>query len=67
MVEVRCTDPLASLDIPNLVRETGDVLLLAMRNESETRFQIRKGEAPPERRSPPREDPSGDAGVEMTR
>jgi tRNA 2-thiouridine synthesizing protein A len=25
-VEVACTDPLARIDIPNLLRETGDVL-----------------------------------------
>lgn len=25
-IAVECTDPLASIDIPNLVRETGDVL-----------------------------------------
>ncbi len=39
---VRCTDPLAGLDIPNLVRETGDALVGAARDGAETRFTIRK-------------------------
>jgi tRNA 2-thiouridine synthesizing protein A len=26
-LEVRCTDPLAMIDIPNLIRETGDQIL----------------------------------------
>jgi tRNA 2-thiouridine synthesizing protein A len=39
---VRCTDPLASLDIPNLLRETGDALLTAERDGRETRFTIRR-------------------------
>ena len=42
VVVVRCTDPLASLDIPNLVRQTGDALLTAVRDGRETRFAIRK-------------------------
>ena len=39
---VRCTDPLAGLDIPNLVRETGDVLVEASREPGGTRFTIRR-------------------------
>ena len=41
-LEVRCTDPLAGLDIPNLVRETGDVLVATLRQATEIRFTIRK-------------------------
>ncbi len=43
---VRCTDPLAALDIPNLLRESGDALLAAGRDGRETRFTIRKGRGP---------------------
>ena len=42
MLVVRCTDPLAGLDIPHLVGETGDVLVHATRDGTETRFAIRK-------------------------
>ena len=42
IVEVLCTDPLAGLDIPNLLRETGDRLLDTARDGRETRFVIRK-------------------------
>lgn len=41
-VEVLCTDPLSGIDIPNLVRETGDDLLAATRGASGWRFVIRK-------------------------
>jgi tRNA 2-thiouridine synthesizing protein A len=40
---VRCTDPLASIDIPNLLRETGDALLAATRDGRDTSFTIRRG------------------------
>ena len=43
---VICTDPLAALDIPNLLRETGDALLAAGRDGRETHFTIRKGRGP---------------------
>lgn len=39
---VECTDPLADLDIPNLVRETGDALENTTRVEEVTTFSIRK-------------------------
>jgi tRNA 2-thiouridine synthesizing protein A len=26
LLEIECTDPLASIDIPNLIRETGDTI-----------------------------------------
>ena len=47
---VACTDPLASIDIPNLVRETGDALEDARREEKLLAFRIRK--APAADRSP---------------
>lgn len=42
---IECTDPLASIDIPNLVRETGDVLEAAEHQPELLIFRIRKGEA----------------------
>jgi tRNA 2-thiouridine synthesizing protein A len=39
---VACTDPLAGIDIPNLVRETGDVLEDTRREAKLTAFRIRK-------------------------
>ena len=42
ILTLRCTDPLAGLDIPNLLRETGDALLGAARDGTETRFTVRK-------------------------
>jgi tRNA 2-thiouridine synthesizing protein A len=47
---VECTDPLAGIDIPNLVRETGDALEDARRGEKLLAFRIRK--APTADRSP---------------
>jgi tRNA 2-thiouridine synthesizing protein A len=39
---VECTDPLAELDIPNLVRETGDELEGRSRDGEVLVFRIRK-------------------------
>ncbi len=39
---VECTDPLADIDIPNLVRETGDILEEKARREDVLVFRIRK-------------------------
>jgi tRNA 2-thiouridine synthesizing protein A len=39
---VACTDPLARIDIPNLLRETGDVLEDARQDASVVTFRIRK-------------------------
>jgi tRNA 2-thiouridine synthesizing protein A len=39
---VECTDPLAEIDIPNLVRETGDVLEATARQDEVVVFRIRK-------------------------
>jgi tRNA 2-thiouridine synthesizing protein A len=44
-VEVACTDPLSAIDLPNLVRETGDVLEGQSRADGALRFVIRKAEA----------------------
>lgn len=41
-LSVRCTDPLAGIDIPNLLRETGDHLVAVERDGAEMRFVIRK-------------------------
>jgi tRNA 2-thiouridine synthesizing protein A len=40
---VECTDPLAELDIPNLVRETGDALEGQDKEGDVLVFRIRKG------------------------
>ena len=39
---VECTDPLADIDIPNLVRETGDALENKTRRDDVLVFRIRK-------------------------
>lgn len=39
---VTCTDPLAAIDIPNLVRETGDTLLDQAQAEGRLTFRIEK-------------------------
>ena len=39
---VECTDPLAEIDIPNLVRETGDILEDRARRDDVLVFRIRK-------------------------
>ena len=39
---VLCNDPLAGLDIPNLLRETGDTLLESQKDGETLRFHIRK-------------------------
>jgi tRNA 2-thiouridine synthesizing protein A len=42
LLEVRCTDPLSAIDIPNLLRETGDKLETTERAEQEIVFLIEK-------------------------
>lgn len=42
-LRVTCTDPLALVDIPNLVREEGDVLEATERSGDRVRFSIRRG------------------------
>ncbi|HEY7458143.1 MAG TPA: sulfurtransferase TusA family protein [Xanthobacteraceae bacterium] len=39
---VECTDPLAGVDIPNLLRETGDALLHIRKKPDLIVFRIRK-------------------------
>jgi tRNA 2-thiouridine synthesizing protein A len=39
---VECTDPLAVIDIPNLLRETGDLLEENVRRDDVLMFRIRK-------------------------
>ncbi len=60
---VRCTDPLAGLDIPNLLRETGDTLVAAARDGRETRFTVRRSRGA-EGGAPLRQDQTGTARVE---
>jgi tRNA 2-thiouridine synthesizing protein A len=39
---VECTDPLAAIDIPNLLRQTGDMLEDSSRADQVMTFRIRK-------------------------
>jgi tRNA 2-thiouridine synthesizing protein A len=41
-LEVHCTDPLSVIDIPNLIRETGDKVEITERNEQRIVFLIEK-------------------------
>lgn len=47
-LRVTCTDPMAAIDIPNLVRETGDRLDGAERDGAILRFTIRRATDAPE-------------------
>jgi tRNA 2-thiouridine synthesizing protein A len=42
VIVVECTDPLAQIDIPNLLNQTGDILEEASRREDVLTFRIRK-------------------------
>lgn len=42
VIVVECTDPLAAIDIPNLLQQTGDVLEASERGDEVLRFRIRK-------------------------
>ena len=42
LLVVECTDPLAEIDIPNLVRETGDALEGTVRQDDVLVFRIRR-------------------------
>jgi tRNA 2-thiouridine synthesizing protein A len=48
-LEVHCTDPLSVIDIPNLIRETGDKVEISERNDSRIVFLIQKSSALPEK------------------
>jgi tRNA 2-thiouridine synthesizing protein A len=41
-LEVHCTDPLSVIDIPNLIRETGDKVEISERSERRIVFLIEK-------------------------
>ena len=41
-LEVHCTDPLSVIDIPNLIRETGDKVEITERDEKRIVFLIEK-------------------------
>jgi tRNA 2-thiouridine synthesizing protein A len=45
-LEVHCTDPLSVIDIPNLIRETGDKVEITERAERRIVFLIEKADAP---------------------
>jgi tRNA 2-thiouridine synthesizing protein A len=47
-LEVHCTDPLSVIDIPNLIRETGDRVEIAEQTERRIVFMIEKtnGQSP---------------------
>jgi tRNA 2-thiouridine synthesizing protein A len=45
LLNVECTDPLAEIDIPHLVRETGDLLEATTRRGDALVFRIRKRSA----------------------
>ena len=42
MLVVECTDPLAAIDIPNLINQTGDTLEDTSRADKVLTFRIRK-------------------------
>jgi tRNA 2-thiouridine synthesizing protein A len=42
MLIAECTDPLTAIDIPNLLRETGDVMVSTARQGDVLVFRIRK-------------------------
>jgi tRNA 2-thiouridine synthesizing protein A len=39
---IECTDPLSAIDIPNLLRQTGDVLESQQRDNDVLTFRIKK-------------------------
>lgn len=41
-LEVQCTDPLSAIDIPNLIRETGDKVEITERDDKRIVFLIEK-------------------------
>jgi tRNA 2-thiouridine synthesizing protein A len=43
-LEVHCTDPLSVIDIPNLIRETGDKVEITERHEARIVFLIEKAD-----------------------
>lgn len=49
LLEVHCTDPLSAIDIPNLIRETGDKVEITERAEQRIVFRIEKANHPIEK------------------
>jgi tRNA 2-thiouridine synthesizing protein A len=49
VLEVLCTDPLSVIDIPNLIRETGDKVDIAEQAERQIVFVIEKADGPIEK------------------
>lgn len=47
LLVVECTDPLAAIDIPNLLNETRDVLETQTQRDGALLFRIRKAERQP--------------------
>jgi tRNA 2-thiouridine synthesizing protein A len=45
-LEVHCTDPLSVIDIPNLIRETGDKVEVSERDDGRIVFVIEKANSP---------------------
>ncbi len=45
-LEVHCSDPLSVIDIPNLIRETGDKVEITERTEGRIVFLIEKADGP---------------------
>jgi tRNA 2-thiouridine synthesizing protein A len=41
-IEVHCTDPLSVIDIPNLIRETGDLVEISERTDARIVFVVEK-------------------------
>ena len=46
VLQVHCTDPLSVIDIPNLIRETGDKVEIGERGEHRIVFMIEKTNGP---------------------
>lgn len=42
ILTIECTDPLAAIDIPNLLRETGDTIEATNKSDRLLTFRIRK-------------------------
>jgi tRNA 2-thiouridine synthesizing protein A len=42
VLEVLCTDPMAVIDIPHMVQQTGNHLVQMNRSDTKIRFSIRK-------------------------
>jgi tRNA 2-thiouridine synthesizing protein A len=43
-IVAECTDPLAAVDIPNLIRQTGDAIVETRRDPDALVFRIRKSD-----------------------